>query len=132
MYEGITEKLVDFSRSVRFDDLPTEVVQKAKWIFLDSVGCALGGYVTDRARLALEFVTESGGRPQSGIIGGQNTSHALAAFANGELITALDYDCLGPLKGQHVTPYVTPSLFGHGREGPRLGNGTHHRPGFGS
>lgn len=108
MYEGITEKLVDFSRSVRFDDLPTEVVQKAKWIFLDSVGCALGGYVTDRARLALEFVTESGGRPQSGIIGGQNTSHALAAFANGELITALDYDCLGPLKGQHVTPYVTP------------------------
>lgn len=108
MFEGVTSKVVDFTLRLEFDDLPRDVIDKTKLVLLDSIGCAFGGYVTDRAKLALELVEESGGNPQASIIGGRRTSYDRAAFANAELITALDYDCLGPLKGQHVTPYVTP------------------------
>jgi 2-methylcitrate dehydratase PrpD len=107
-FEGVTKRLVEFSLRTQFKDLPKEVIDKAKLMFLDAVGCALGGYVTDRAKLAIELVEETGGHPQATIFGHRPTSCDRAAFANGELITALDYDCLGPLKGQHVTPYVTP------------------------
>lgn len=41
------------------------------------------------------------------MIGRPRTSYALAAFANAELINALDYDYIGPLVG-HVLPYVAP------------------------
>jgi len=83
------------------------VVNRVKQILLDSVGCALGAYVTDRARLAVKFAEERGGSPQASIIGGHRTSYDLAAFVNGELISALDYDVIGPCTG-HVYPYVAP------------------------
>jgi len=105
--ERVTEKLANFTVRVEFDDLPREVVAKVKQVLLDSVGCALGSYITDRARLAIEFAEERGGNPQASIIGGHRTSYDLAAFVNGELINALDYDVLKPLTG-HVFPYVAP------------------------
>lgn len=104
---GITERLVDFTIRTKFDDLPQAIVDKIKQALLDSIGCALGSYVVDRARLAIEFAEECGGNPQASIIGGYRTSCDLAAFVNGELINAMDYDCTGPLTG-HVTPYVIP------------------------
>ena len=54
----ITDKLVDFTVDTKFDDLPQEVISKIKWSLLDSIGCALGGYVVDRARLAVDFSEE--------------------------------------------------------------------------
>lgn len=107
MFEGVTEKLVDSVMRARFSDLPKETVDKTKLMLIDTVGCALAGYITDRVKLAIELVEESGGNPQASIIGGHRTSHDLAAFVNGELINALDYDCVGPLIG-HVCPYATP------------------------
>ncbi|OGO04797.1 MAG: hypothetical protein A2Y73_02035 [Chloroflexi bacterium RBG_13_56_8] len=107
MYEHVTERLVDFALKVQFRDLPQEAVDKIKLMLLDSIGCALGAYVTDRAKLALAFAEESGGNPQASIIGGHRTSYDHAAFVNGELITALDYDILGPIGGGHVAPFVT-------------------------
>ena len=105
--ERVTEKLADFAVRARFGDLPQEVVDKVKQILLDSVGCALGAYITDRAKLAIKFAEERGGDPQASIIGGHCTSYDLAAFVNGELINALDYDVIGPCTG-HVYPYVAP------------------------
>ncbi|MBW1784405.1 MAG: MmgE/PrpD family protein [Deltaproteobacteria bacterium] len=103
----VTKKVVDVIVNTTYDDLPREVVHKAKNILLDSIGCALGGYVTERAKIATAFVREQGGNPQATIIGGGLTSASNAAFANGELINALDMDCIGPVMA-HVIPYVLP------------------------
>ena len=84
------------------------MVNRVKQILLDSVGCALGAYVTDRARLAVKFAEERGGNPQASIIGSHRTSCDLAAFVNGELINTLDYEVCGPLIG-HTYPYIAPS-----------------------
>lgn len=106
MYENVTRDLATFITQVKYEDLPPDVVEKVKLILLDDIGNALGGYITDRARIAVELVDEMGGKPQASIIGGRLTSYPLASFLNGELINALDYDLIGPL-GSHITPYVT-------------------------
>lgn len=105
---NITKELAEFAVNLKYDDIPKDVVEKTKLILLDSIGCALGSYVTDRSRIALEFALESGGNPQASIIGGFRTTAALAAFVNGELINSLDFDVIGPLTG-HVYPYTAPS-----------------------
>lgn len=103
-----TQELVNFVAETDFKDIPSPVVQKTKQVLLDSIGCALGSYAVDRARIALEFVKELGGKEQATVIGDSKTSLALAAFANGELINALDYDALGPGLGGHIVPYIIP------------------------
>lgn len=105
--EEVTPKVVDFIVSTKYDDLPPEVVQKVKDILLDSIGCALGAYATDKAKIVTAFVRQLGGNPQATVIGGSRTSAVNAAFANGDLINALDMDCIGPVTA-HVIPYVLP------------------------
>ena len=103
----ITQTLINFVTKVSYDHLPPPVVQKTKQILLDSIGCALGSYVVDRASIAIEITEDLGGKPQASVIGNRKTSCALAAFANGELIQALDYEPIGPLI-PHTVPYVIP------------------------
>ena len=102
-----TWNLAKFISEVDYNDLPEEVKEKVKNILLDSIGCALGGYCTDKAKIMMGFVREMGGKPQASVIGGGKTSANLAAFANGELINSLDWDCIGPLQ-PHVIPFVLP------------------------
>jgi len=106
MYENVTRDLATFITGVKYEDLPKDAVKKIKLILLDDIGNALGGHITDRARIAMELVNEMGGNPQASIIGSRLTSHVMASFVNSELINALDYDLIGPL-GSHITPYVT-------------------------
>ena len=106
MYENVTRDLAIFITGVKYEDLPKDAVEKIKLILLDDIGNALGGYITDRVRIAMELVDDMGGNPQASIIGGRLTSYAMASFINSELINALDYDLIGPL-GSHITPYVT-------------------------
>lgn len=108
MVNDVTQKLASSITMIGYDDLPEQSVKAVKLVLLDAIGCALGAYVTDRAKIALELVNEFGGNPQASIIGSHRTSYGLAAFANGELFNALDYDCTGPLTA-HVFPYVAPS-----------------------
>jgi 2-methylcitrate dehydratase PrpD len=123
MPDSVTGELAAFVARVRPEDVPKGIVEKVKLLLLDDIGDALGGYITDRARIALEFVQENGGGPHASVIGGHLTSYPLASFLNGELINALDYDAIGPL-GSHVTPYVTPTSLTiaerHGSSGVEL------------
>ncbi len=105
--QGETEQLARFITEVSFDDLSEEVKKKVKNIWLDSIGCALGGYATDKAKVVIGFIRQMGGNPQATIFGGSRSSASNAAFANGELINSLDWDCIGPLSA-HVIPYVLP------------------------
>ncbi len=107
MVEAPTRELVNFVERATFDDLPRPVSETIKRVLLDSIGCALGGHVVDRGKIAVEFVGDLGGKPQASVIGNRKTSWVLAAFANGELINALDFDVSGPLTN-HVAPYVIP------------------------
>lgn len=91
----ITGKLSDFIGKARFNDLPEHVVRETKHVLLDSIGCAIGGISSDCGRISVEFAKKLGGPPESTIIGtGDKVSCVNAAFANGQLINALDFDAI--------------------------------------
>jgi 2-methylcitrate dehydratase len=89
----VSRRLAEWSSSVRFDDLPGDVVAWAKRFLYDSIGCAFGGYGSEDVRIATEVVVEGGGNPQATLIGsGRKVSAIDASFLNSLMIRALDFN----------------------------------------
>lgn len=51
------------------EDLPAPVIEKAGWIILDNLGCALAGSHTELVRAIDELIKEEGGKPNCALIG---------------------------------------------------------------
>jgi len=106
--QTVTKELVRFVVETNFDHISNQAVHEAKRVFLDSAGCALGGIDVDKGKISVQFSRTLGGTAESTIIGvGDKVSSAAAAFANGELINAIDMDSL--LFPAHVSPFVIPA-----------------------
>ncbi|WP_326536592.1 MmgE/PrpD family protein [Pseudorhodoferax sp.] len=103
----LIEQLAAFSTDTRFDDIPAAVVHEAKRLVLDSLGCALAAVDNPKGRIGIDYGRLLGGSADATIIGTQDRVSVFgAAFANGELINALDMDAV--VAPGHVTPYVLP------------------------
>lgn len=105
----IVQQLAEFStEGSRFENLPENVIHESKRILLDSIGCALAAVGEAGANIGIEHGLRLGGENgQASIIGtASKTSVYGAAFANAELINALDFDAVLP--PGHVSPYVIP------------------------
>lgn len=84
-------KLARLVHSVRYEDLPADVVSHAKALILDTIGCAYGAFNSDVGVAVRSFASDLGGHPQSAILGTQTrTSMSLATFANGSMLRYLD------------------------------------------
>jgi len=104
---NLCQELANFAVETKWEDLPAPVVHEVKFILLDSIGCALAAIPTDPAKMAISLARKLGGPSESSIIGvGDRVSCSGAAFANGQLINALDYDAITP--GGHTPPYIIP------------------------
>ncbi|CCN16866.1 MmgE/PrpD family protein [Bordetella bronchiseptica] len=107
-------RLADFAAAVRYDALPAQVVAECKRILLDSLGCAYAALGADKGRLAMQAGRDMGGPAEASVFGGQaRLSATSAAFVNGELINALDFDACTIPPG-HVAPYALPPLLAAG------------------
>ncbi|MGQ0664522.1 MAG: MmgE/PrpD family protein [Pseudomonadota bacterium] len=101
---GATEQLmVDYAASLRFEDLPAEVVHHAKRRVIDTLAGALAAYTAPPAqmarRLALPVRGHSGARVWGSLV---RTTPDLAAFANGVMLRYLDInDTHRTLDGSH-------------------------------
>jgi len=106
--ETLAQRLADFVVEKRYEDLPQAVVHETKRVLLDSIGCAVAGMTAEKGRLSAALARRLGGPPESSILGTRDrVSCVAAAFANGELINALDFDAiLAP--AIHVSPFVLP------------------------
>jgi 2-methylcitrate dehydratase PrpD len=91
----ITENFSEFIERVQFSDLPEDVIYETKNVLLDSIGCALNGFFSTAGRISVDFAKRLGGVPESSIIGTEEkVSCVNAAFANGQLMNAMDYDAI--------------------------------------
>ncbi len=91
----LTETLVDHILAVRYDALPRAAVEMAKHVALDGIAVMLAGSTEPLGvgRISIEYVREMGGAPQASVVaGGFKTSMQSAAYANGTMAHALDYD----------------------------------------
>lgn len=89
----IVDTLADYAQNLRFEDLPSEVVHQAKRLIVDSIGCALGGYRSEPARIAREMAANLNAGRSAAIMGsGERSSADLATFANGVMIRFMDFN----------------------------------------
>ncbi len=104
----IIEELARFTVNTRYEDLPGPIVHEAKNLIMDSIGNGLAAITTDPGKIAISLAKDLGGPPESSIIGtGYKVSCTNAAFANGQLFNALDFDTVMP--GGHTPPYIIPT-----------------------
>lgn len=114
MTRTIIQQLADFTAQTTCEALPAEVVNECKRALLDSMGCALAALDEHKGRAGIDYGRIIGGTdPQATIMGTSAKASVLgAAFANAELINALDMDAVLP--PGHVTPYVLPAALAMG------------------
>ena len=93
MDTSVTKELANYAVKTRFEDYPREVIDKAKILILDNIGCMLGGSQTVLGKAMLDPIKSMGGREEATIVGvGVKLPTIQAAFVNGTTANALDYD----------------------------------------
>jgi 2-methylcitrate dehydratase len=112
---SISQELAQYTRELTFEKLPAEVVHQTERLLLDTIGCAIGGYLSDASQIAQEVVKELDGPAEATIIGsGIRTSCMNAALADGVMVRFLDYNDVGwirvapPVKRHHHPSEVIP------------------------
>src|SRR5262245_15156065 len=89
----VTYTLARFVAETDFPTIPEKVITNAKMHILDTLGTALVGVTTDTAAIAFDYCKRLGHSDESTIWGtNQKSSAPIAAFANGLLGHAIDFD----------------------------------------
>ncbi len=106
----LAEDVARWIAELRYEMLPRDVVERAKLILLDTVGCALAALDVEPLKLARQVVTAQGGNPQATPIGSRwKTSTDQAAFLDGIALRYLDLNDYSTLGG-HPSINVAPAL----------------------
>ncbi len=93
MEKTISRKLAEFTYSLKYSDLPENVVHEVKRYLYDSVGCAYGGYHTKDVNIIREIYREIGGKAQASLFGfGDRMPAVSATLINSLMIRALDFN----------------------------------------
>src|SRR6478672_4645975 len=83
----LAETLARYAASLKYEDLPEDIVRLAKRTILDTIGCAYGGYTAGPSKIAIKLASDVTARqPATVLISGVRTSADLATFANGVMI----------------------------------------------
>src|SRR5438034_11645981 len=100
----LSHTIAEWACSLKYEDLSPEAIQAAKLFWFDSIGCALGGSQQEDARILLKHYRAmsatadssggEGGRKSraTAFVSGFKTNPVDAAFLNGHMIRAMDYN----------------------------------------
>jgi 2-methylcitrate dehydratase PrpD len=91
--EPYSQAIARFIRELNLEDVPKPVLDKAKLVFLDTLGVALASSTMDFGRMVINVAQKLGGSTSSRLIGTKlKVAAANAVLANGTLAHGLDYD----------------------------------------
>lgn len=90
---GQLEKFADFVMSMTVEDTPQVVLDYSKIVLMDTLVCGLAAAHLERSRITQRVVSRLGGPPDATVFGlGCKVASANAAYANAEMMNALDAD----------------------------------------
>ena len=95
MTSTVTGTFVDNMLALKYENLPAEAIELCKHVVLDGLAVIHAGSTEPSGvgRLSIAYVKEMGGAPKASVItGGFKTSLQNAAYANGTMAHALDFD----------------------------------------
>jgi 2-methylcitrate dehydratase len=113
MMDNIAEYLASYGTSIRYEDIPPEVVHKTKILLVDTLGCGIGGYTGTPGKIARGIAgrVSQCDMPATILGSGQKSSPELATFANGVMIRYLDFnDGFSSKNGGHPSDNFAPVL----------------------
>jgi 2-methylcitrate dehydratase PrpD len=91
--EPYSQAIARFLCGLKLEEVPQGVVEKAKLVFLDTLGIALASSTMDFGRMVINVAQRLGGPTSSRLIGSPlKVAAANAVLANGTLAHGLDYD----------------------------------------
>lgn len=124
--EGLTERFAKLVHGLTFEDLPADVVKKAKLIIRDGLGNQIAASaISEPARKVIEIIRDWGGKPESTVIGyGFKAPAPLAAMCNGMMGHGVELDDAhgsGLIKGGSVIiPSVMALAEAHDKSGKEV------------
>ena len=92
---GETRELAKFVANLKYEDIPQEVVLKAKTTMADSLAGGIAGFkiAKKECKWIKDTVDTFGGNPETTLwIDGSKTSALMGALANGTMMHTVDYD----------------------------------------
>jgi 2-methylcitrate dehydratase PrpD len=106
-----TGRLATWVSDLTLDQVPHHVVERAKHLLLDGLGCALVGAQLPWSRVATDAVLGLEAKGDTLVIGtGQVTSAPAAAVLNGTFIQGFELDDFHPLAPLHSCSLLIPAL----------------------
>ena len=91
--QTIAENIGAYASTLKYEDLPAEVIHQTKRFIADTLGCAFGGYTSEPCNIARDLAgLVSSSQPATILCSGEKTSVDLAAFANDVMIRYLDFN----------------------------------------
>jgi 2-methylcitrate dehydratase PrpD len=109
--DGPTGRLASWVAGLTLGDIPHEVVERAKYLLLDGLGCGLIGAQLPWSRVATGAVLDLENSGDTAIIGtGKSTSGPAAAVLNGTFIQGFELDDFHPVAPVHSCSLVIPAL----------------------
>ncbi len=93
MRETITARISRWAAGLKFEDLSDGAITEAKRYLLDSIGCALGGYLQHDVKIAMQVLEECGGTGPATVIGtGKRMDVVSASLLNALMVRVMDYN----------------------------------------
>jgi 2-methylcitrate dehydratase PrpD len=116
-----TRRLAEFSASLRFEQLPAEVIGKAKLCILDTLGCCIFGASLPPVQKLADVAEAEQCAPQSAVFGIPfRTSPALAALVNGTSAHAFQLDEIHIESTLHPGSLALPAAFALAENDPTV------------
>lgn len=106
-----TEKLARFIADTTYEQLPDKARNEVRRSMLDLIGVTLAGREEIGSKILARYVQDMAAKPESGVIGcGFKTTAAEAAWVNGAMGHALDYDDSARFVAGHPTVALLPAV----------------------
>lgn len=106
----ISEKLIQFSSSLAFSDIPQEAVTAAKFHVLDTIGVCLAASADDTSQAVKRALLQMDTKAESTIIGSKDkASAATAAMINSTAAHGPDFDDTHQGSVIHISSVVVPT-----------------------
>lgn len=100
----VTKKFVQFIKKIKYEDIPLQVIEKAKLIILDSFANQIAAATFPIGTMIRNYLLNFEGKEQSTVVGfNKKMPCEIAAWANATLAHGLDIDG-GDIRGVHAHP----------------------------
>lgn len=116
---GATMLLAEYAARLRYEDIPQNVLSRAKNTIVDGVGAMIFGYDLPWSQIAVRYATRygAGGKSQILGLGAPKVNAPQAAFVNGSLGHAFELDgATKPSFGVHPCATIFPSALAVAQE----------------